>query len=74
VNDRRQVVGGGKPIAALYGGIGNHYASLIEAAPDMFEALKSIANGEVDPAIWPDLAVRYEKFAAATIAKVKGDA
>jgi hypothetical protein len=43
------------------------------SAPDLLAALEAIANGTVDPAIWPDLAVRYEKFAAAAIAEVKGD-
>ena len=46
-------------------------ARLIRAAPDLLAALEAIADGSVDPAIWPDLAVRYEKFARAAIAKAK---
>jgi hypothetical protein len=49
-------------------------ARLIAAAPDLLSALMAIADGSVDPAIWPDLAVRYEKFARAAIAKATGDA
>jgi hypothetical protein len=35
------------------------------------EALRMIANGEVPPSVWPDLAVRYEKFALAALGEKK---
>lgn len=49
-------------------------ARLIAAAPDLLAALNAIANGTVDPAIGLYLAVRYENFARAAIAKVRGAA
>lgn len=53
-------------------------AAAIEAAlPAILEALAEreryrvalvdIASGAVDPAIWPDLAVRYERFASTAL-------
>jgi hypothetical protein len=35
------------------------------------EALRMIAMGEVPPSVWPDLAVRYEKFARAALGETK---
>lgn len=35
------------------------------------EALRKIAEGEIDRAIWPDLAVRYERFAAQALAALE---
>jgi hypothetical protein len=35
------------------------------------KALTAIANGEVDPSIWPDLAVRYERFSRATLGETE---
>ena len=44
MNDRRQVVGGGKPIAALYGADGANNGPIIKAAPDMLAMLEEVAD------------------------------
>ena len=41
---------------------------------EILEALEAIATGNVSPSVHPDLAVRYEKFARAAIAKARGEA
>jgi hypothetical protein len=45
--------------------------SALSAVPVMKEALQNIAAGKVDPAIWPDLAVRYELYATAILAALE---
>ena len=49
-------------------------ARLIAAAPDLLAALTAIASGDVPADAYPDLAVRYELFARAALAKLTGDA
>lgn len=75
VNDRRQIVGGGALIAALYGVRGADNGPIIAAAPDLLAVVESVAFDRFSFEDTPEVLInRWRAAARAAIAKATGAA